>query len=629
MIIKEHMAMIKVLEKNIADKIAAGEVIERPISIVKELVENSIDAGATSIVVEIKNGGKSYIRVTDDGCGIEKSQVETAFLRHATSKIETAKDLDAIETLGFRGEALASIAAVSHTEIVTKTEREPTGTRLLIYGGEILANTGIGCPTGTTLIVTDLFYNTPARLKFLKSDSGESGIIIDFMSEIALAYKDIKFRLINNGNILFSTNGKGDRFSCLLSIYKQRELEGLVPVSYSDGSNVLEGYISTPALSKTTRRSQIFFVNGRVVKSKILEKGVDEGYRERLFPGRYPIVFLFLQTSPEDLDVNIHPNKRDVRFDKEGEIIEFIARGIKDALGTKEAVVNARKVLGNAFKEKAPERVEELKAEKNINNDKSRQVDVKSLLSTLVAETPNEYTASQITPAANPAREGGHADAKGPTSETFLQRPAETGMKLEPPTLKPFDFIDLTLTGVIFGTYITATDDRNFYLIDQHAAHERIFYEKLVGQYMASEKYSQPILTPIIIDVSLSAKENEYSWLDSLAEMGYSIEEFGQNSYIIKEIPTYMEIGEAEEFVKVFLENINESTNLSNTIIIDKLIMKSCKSAVKARDYLSMDEVRALMKDLANCVNPFSCPHGRPTFIKLSNYDIEKMFKRV
>lgn len=621
--------MIKVLEKNIADKIAAGEVIERPISIVKELVENSIDAGAASIVVEIKNGGKSFIRVTDDGCGIEKSQVETAFLRHATSKIDKVSDLNSIETLGFRGEALASIAAVSHTEILTKTEDESAGTRLLIYGGEILANTGIGCETGTTIIVTDLFYNTPARLKFLKSDSAESGIIIDFMSEIALAYKDIKFRLINNGNILFSTKGKGDRFSCLLSIYKQRELEGLVPVSYAEGQNTLEGYISTPALSKTTRRSQIFFVNGRVVKSKILEKGVDEGYRERLFAGRYPIVFLFLQTSPEDLDVNIHPNKREVRFDKEGEISEFIARGIKDALGTKEAVVNAREVLGGIFKEHAPERVEELKTEKAINNDKSKQVDVKSLLSTLVAETTLEYSAPQITPAANPAHECGPSDAKGPASETFTQRPAETGIKLESPALKPFDFNDLTLTGVIFGTYITATDDRNFYLIDQHAAHERIFYEKLVGQYMASEKYRQPILTPIVIDVSLSTKENECSWLDSLAEMGYTIEEFGQNSYIIKEIPTYMEISEAEEFVKVFLESINQSTNLSNTIIIDKLIMKSCKSAVKAHDYLSMDEVRALMKDLANCVNPFSCPHGRPTFIKLSNYDIERMFKRV
>ena len=261
--------MIRVLEKNVADKIAAGEVIERPVSIVKELVENTIDAGADSIVVEIKNGGKSYIRVTDNGCGIPRNEAEVAFLRHATSKIETAKDLNAIETLGFRGEALASIAAVTHTELISKTKDEKIGVKLLIHGSEVLDSSGTGCPDGTTIIITDLFYNTPARQKFLKSDSAESGQIIDFMSQIALAYPNIRFRFINNGNVTFSTTGKGDLLNAILSVYKLSEYKDLVPVNRCDDLGSVTGYISKPSLSRTTRRNQIFFVNGRVVSNKI------------------------------------------------------------------------------------------------------------------------------------------------------------------------------------------------------------------------------------------------------------------------------------------------------------------------------------------------------------------------
>lgn len=592
--------MIKVLEKNIADKIAAGEVIERPISIVKELVENAIDAGANSIVVEIKNGGKLYIRITDNGCGIENDQVETAFLRHATSKIVSAADLDSIETLGFRGEALASIGAVTHTELITKTKDNTIGTKLLIHGGTVIQNQGIGCPTGTTIVVTDLFYNTPARLKFLKSDSAESSLIIDFISQMALAYKDIKFRFINNDDIVFSTMGNGNRFNTILSVYKQKELENLVPVSYNEGDNSLEGYISTPAFSKTTKRSQIFFVNGRVVNSKILEKAVIEGYKERLFDGRHPVTFLFLHTSPYDLDVNIHPNKKEVRFDKENDIIDFVSKGIKEALGTKEAVIEIKDIFREKIIEMKPE---------------EKQGNIKELLS-----TKREH--GVILPPKV-------SDDTSVVKDSTISYQLPQKVTIDKPLLTPFDFDDITITGSIFGTYITATDEKNFYLIDQHAAHERIFYEKLVTEYENSTKARQPILIPIIMEVSLSVKENSFSWLNSLNNMGYTIEDFGQNSYIIKEIPTYMDISEAEEFAKTFVEEINENTDLKNHVIINKLITKSCKSAVKAHDYLSMEEINALIKDLSKCVNPFSCPHGRPTFIKLSNYEIEKMFKRV
>lgn len=636
--------MIKVLEKNIADKIAAGEVVERPVSIVKELVENAIDSGADSIVCEIKHGGKSYLRVTDNGCGIPKDEAETAFLRHATSKINTVRDLDAIDTLGFRGEALASIAAVTHTEFVTKTKDAKMGVKLLIHGSEVISNIGTGCPDGTTIIVTDLFYNTPARRKFLKSDSAESGQIIDFMSQIALAYPKIKFRFINNGNIVFSTMGKGDLLNTILAVYKLSEYRDLVPLEYEFGGNRVYGYISGPGLSRSNRKSQIFFVNGRVVGSKIIEKGINEGYRERLFEGRFPVAFLFIETDPAKLDVNIHPNKKEVRFDNESEIVNLVAEGVREALGTKEAVVQVKNIFKDAEPEKpAPQ----------------EQVDIKQILSTrrtsdVVKEPEPVYSApkASVTPAVSgigtetPLFEksvpkvGTETDVMEKTVPTSLpdentkqnagpMPSAKPALSIEKPAAQPFDFEELTLTGSIFGTYITAVDGKNFYLIDQHAAHERIFYEKLVGEYLADEKLKQPILTPILIEVPLTVKENEYDWLDSLEEMGFAIEEFGQNSYVIREIPTFMTLSEAEEFAKEYIDSIHEGTNLNNTVVINKLITKSCKSAVKAHDYLTIEESRALMAQLKTCRNPFSCPHGRPTFIKLSQYEIEKMFKRV
>lgn len=596
--------MIRLLDKSVSDKIAAGEVIERPISIVKELVENALDAGADSVVVEIKNGGKSYIRVTDNGCGIPSEEAETAFLRHATSKISTAADLDAIDTLGFRGEALASIAAVTRTEVITKTKGSKTGTRLILHGGRVITKEKTGCPDGTTIIVTDLFYNTPARLKFMKTDSAESGLIIDFMSQMALAYKDVKFRLINNGRILFSTPGDGNRLNTILRVYHDVDSRNMVPVCHSEDGISVDGYISTPAFSKTTRGSQIYFVNGRVVSSKVIEKGVSEGYRERLFEGRYPVVYLFLHVDPHTIDVNIHPNKREVRFNEESMITDFIARAIRDALSSEDAVVDA----GNIFKgrensissSKVYERVFEPLREKT----EEKQVYIKQILSTI----ENPYKAK---------------------TESESESESESKIPIYAPKFKPFDFSQLKVTGVIFDTYITAVDESNFYLIDQHAAQERIFYEKLVGEYESAEKVRQPLLVPLVINVSLSVSENSFDWLDALSRMGFTVNEFGPGTFRITEIPMFMELSEAEDFINQFIDNINERTNLSNSVVIDKLIMMSCKAAVKANDKLSDGEVKALINDLSSCINPFSCPHGRPTFIRLTRYEIEKMFKRV
>ena len=668
--------MIKVLDKQVADKIAAGEVIERPVSIVKELVENALDAGARSISVEIKNGGKSYIRVTDDGSGIEADEVKTAFLRHATSKISKASDLDALTSLGFRGEALASICAVTRIELITKTADAKTGTRLVLHGGDVISEGATGCPDGTTIIASDLFYNTPARLKFMKSDASEASAIIEFMSQIALCYINIKFRMINNGKIVFSTPGDSNRLNTILRIYRDVDAMNMVPLAYSSAEYgregvTIEGYISTPAFSRPTKSGQIFFVNGRVVNSKVIEKGINLGYKERLFDGRFPICYLFLSVDPATIDVNIHPNKKEVRFDNESLISELVSVAIKDALASKEAVVDA----GNLFKSKSKlpedtgvqESIETYKVSRkpefqgfskseesqissnsktadNYNTDnsdifkKERSLSASKVYEKLfsgaskVAENDmnDKYLSSiNVTTATNQeSDEENVASVHIPEPATSAST-EKTSSIIEKPKITPFDITKITLTGIIFDTYITAVDESNFYLIDQHAAHERVFYEKLTTAYESSDKVSQTLLVPLIINVSLSAQATSDTWIEPLKRMGFAIEEFGPATYKIPEIPMFMELSEAEDFLNTFIDNVGRGTDLRNTVVINKLITMSCKAAIKGGDKISMDEANALLKDLSRCINPFSCPHGRPTFIKLSHYEIEKMFKRV
>ena len=621
------MAIIKVLDKSIADKIAAGEVIERPISIVKELVENSLDSGAKAIVVEIKKGGKDYIRVTDDGCGIPQNQVETAFLRHATSKISKVSDLDSIQSLGFRGEALASISAVSHTELVTKCSDSLTGTKFIINGGTVICNQQTGCPDGSTFIITDLFFNTPVRRKFLKSDGSECALIIEYISQMALAYKNIKFRLINNGNIVFSTLGDGNQLRTISRVFSDIDTTKLVPVLWNGEDIQVAGYISTPALSKTTRGSQIFFVNGRVINSKIIEKGITLGYKERLFDGRFPVAYLFIDINPHEIDVNIHPNKREVRFDDESRIIEAVSQGIKAALSSSNGIVDAtnidllvkKNVPFEFITNKNATKKDDISKEIREDKSKEEQIDIKTLLSTKQ----------------NTQTDTNHLENKS-SAEVLPRVVAEEikNFKISVPVSpvvnnRPFDIDSVKITGVLFNTYITATDESNLYLFDQHAAHERIFYEKLLSQYDLDEKTKQTLLVPLLINVSLKSKEDSNSWLSYLQNMGFSIEEFGPNTFRITEIPMFMDLSEAESFADVFIESIHDTTDFSNRVVIDKIIMASCKAAVKANQVLKDMEIQALFNELKKCNNPFSCPHGRPTFIKISKYDIEKMFKRV
>jgi len=596
--------MIKVLDSFVADKIAAGEVIERPVSAVKELIENSIDAGARTIITEIRNGGKSYIRVTDDGSGISFDETETAFLRHATSKISSVSDLDNIVSLGFRGEALASICAVSRLTMVTRTADSPSGTKIVLHGGQVITKERTGANKGTTVIVEDLFYNTPARRKFMKSDAREASAVIELIQQFAVCYSGIRFMMISNGQTLFSTSGKGDTSSVIKTLYPDIARYGLIPVSHADVS----GFVSDPGSTMNTRKGQLFFVNGRFVTSNVIEKGLTEGYGGRIFSG-FPAAILFISAGPDTIDVNIHPGKREIRFLRQDDVRNMIAEAVRTAVMTDAGVPKGFvKNLESAGRESFNNTAEEPSAAAAEERPSSEQASIREYLFNLdrtedtdaqahVNESPGEYIPVS---ASAPVRDAGPA---------------------------PFDFNDLEFKGYVFDTYIIMQGRNELYIFDQHAAHERIFYERFMRGYEDSSHSPQPLLMAFTINVSPDVYSMDRKWLNDLTGMGYDIEDFGDSTFIVRGIPPYMTASEAEGFAAGYAEAAGEERGHNKTVI-DKLIMRSCKSAVKANDRLSELEIRDLISGLAACSYPYSCPHGRPTFIKVTAYEIERSFRR-
>lgn len=702
------------LPRQIADRIAAGEVVDRPISIVKELVENSIDAGSTSIVVEIRKGGKSYIRVTDNGSGIPADDTEIAFSRHATSKIREAEDLDAIGTLGFRGEALASIAAVSRTELITKTEEERVGTYMLMEGGFIAARSEKGCPSGTTMIVRDLFFNTPARLKFLKSDQAEGSLIIDFVSKVALAYPEIRIRMIHNNNTLFTTPGRGDRRSTIATIYDPHLADNLISAAASADEKglELEGYLSSPDNTRKNRRSQIFFVNGRYIKNRILEECISEACRTRMFEGRHPVAFLFLKVDPSFIDVNVHPNKKEIRFDDDALIREFVTEALKKALQEPEAVpeirykgetkaVSKEKESGSTKKTEESRSVQKEIQKKpkesvlhdapasedpsimkrssgsvsasSVSGSRQEQLDIHALLrqrrEEKEAEAASRQTGTLADSKTDTEKQGISSvreqktdyrtvpdyEKKGEKTKAVQEQMTLSGMEKasgapdqvkektenvtdgsdnyfnessDRPEHVPFQVSSIQPVGVIFNEYILGSDEDNLYLIDQHAAHERIFYERLTESFYKREKASQLTVVPITIQTTFAAGSLAEEWMRFLRGIGFAIEEFGPKTYLVREIPSYMDLEEAESFLKDFTEETSTSGSFSNSRQRARIVSRACKSAVKAHDKLSPAEVQSLLRDLAACRNPFSCPHGRPTIIRMKHREIDRWFKR-
>ncbi|MBQ9826257.1 MAG: DNA mismatch repair endonuclease MutL [Firmicutes bacterium] len=602
------------LPEEVAGKIAAGEVVERPLSVVKELLENSLDAGATSVTIEINKGGKEYIRVTDNGCGIPKDQLEIAFSRHATSKLRTTDDLDAIDTLGFRGEALASIASVSRTELVSRPAGQNLGARICIDSSSIVSMEDAACEEGTTIIVKDLFCSIPARLKFLKPDNTESALITDYVSKMAIAWPQVRIRLISNGSTLFTTPGKNSLKQAIMTVYSPKMCAGLLELASDDGSMQVKGYVSSPTYYEKNRRRQVFFVNGRLIKSKLLENAVSDAYSDKLFEGMYPAVFIFLTVDPSQLDVNIHPHKTEVRFYQEKEVGDFLIKSIRRTLLDPRGM-EVRTVLPESNGPEIPAGTASEQRNVFVSPAVSAESDA--------PETVSDFVSSgTVSIASDPAYDDFFKELRA-LSEENEQVQEEI---FEYNTSNRLLFSGLSIVGQFRDTYLILKDQDGLYILDQHAAHERVMYEKLVRSFNADVTASQQLLVPVVKDVGISEMQQAESAVDALLELGFDIKPFGPAAFAISAVPGFMDMSEAEDFIDEFFTAAAEGRNVQARK--DQIISRSCKSAVKAHDHLSDDEIRALLLDLDRCENPYSCPHGRPTFVKFTEYELERMFRR-
>lgn len=612
------MQNIAILNQETIDKIAAGEVVERPCSVVKELVENAIDAGSTAITVEIKEGGISFIRITDNGCGIERDQVAVAFYRHSTSKIRSAEDLLTVKSLGFRGEALSSISAVARVELITKTYDELTGTRYVIEGSKELSNEEIGAPDGTTFIVKDLFYNVPARRKFLKTAQTEGSYISDMVEKLALSHPDISFKFINNNQTKLHTSGNGNRKDIIYHIFGREISSSLLEVKHECEYFKVEGFIGKPVITRGNRNYENYFINGRYVKSNILSRAIEEAYKNFLMQHQYPFTVLYF-TFFSELDVNVHPTKMELRFDNNNEIYVELCDTIYAILSHKEMIPEvpvdstpAPKKIVHEYKEPIPEPFEK----RRINEVRA-------------AESRSVYGQSVTSAVTEPA-------AKAPeTSAAYEPAQVVTGTQQ---TLGDYDKVFLTesskkqfsIIGQLFKTYWLIEFEDKLYIIDQHAAHEKVLYEKTMARLANKDFTSQRISPPIVM--TLDARESEMleKYRSQIEQFGYEVEHFGGKEYMISAIPDNLfHIDMKDLFIEMLDDFSNATGRQTPDIITEKVASMSCKAAVKGNDKLTLCEINELIDELLSLDNPYNCPHGRPTIISMSKYEIEKKFKRI
>jgi len=618
---------IRRLDDYTINKIAAGEVVERPASVVKELVENSIDAQASAITVEIKDGGISLIRVTDNGIGIPKEDVTTALLRHTTSKITAVEDLDKIESLGFRGEALASIAAVSQLEIITKAYGEVTGKRVECYGGKIITEEEVGCPEGTTIIMRNLFYNIPARKKFLKKPATESSYISDMVYKIALGHPEVSFKFINNNSVVFHTSGNNELKNAVFNVYGKEVVKHMLSIEETEQDLKLIGLIGKPSLNRANRTYENFYINGRYIKSKILENAVEDAYNTLLPINKFPVVVLHIFIPANKIDVNVHPTKMEVRFKDEEEIYQFIYNGIHK----------------NLFKE-------DLIPQVNLDNKKEKLFNPEPVQGRLpepfeIKRKNLEYKDISIHPVFSPedknikVKESNQELNFSHKENLYENKPCSTEKK-EACTIfekekvhkedKAPSFRHYKIIGQVFQTYWLVEQDNSLYIVDQHAAHERILYEKFIHDFKQGKVYSQPLLEPVVFEVTPKEKEIVEDNISLFKKFGFEIEEFGESAYLVRELPILFEGPVDSSFFLEIIDTLNDERikNLYD-MKLNHIALLSCKGAVKAKDQLSTVEAKALIEELLNLDNPFTCPHGRPTIISMSQYELEKKFKRV
>ena len=677
---------IAVLDQQTIDKIAAGEVVERPASVVKELVENAIDAGATQITVEIKEGGIGYIRITDNGSGMEKDDIPVAFLRHSTSKIRSADDLLGVSSLGFRGEALSSISAVAMVELITKTKENDLGSRCCIEGGVQKSLEEIGAPDGTTFIIRNLFYNTPARKKFLKSEMSEASAIHELMTHLAMSHPEVGFKVLIGGQMRIQTSGNGNLKDVIYHLYGRDVAMRLIEVDREEGPLHVRGFLGKPEISRGNRNYENYFVNGRYVKSKIIAKGIEDGYKTFMMQHRYPFVCLDIHMDGKMLDVNVHPTKMELRFSNQNLVYDLLERMTKDALSGRELipevtldepkkqVVMPEKALQqvppvqtlrepeSTYQVQNPAAVPTASVERTIpsyqkpeqkvplekmwttpepqkETVKPQDKNLEYFMEQMRKRVEERYKAPEA-PVPTEQRETTEtAQSTVPEqSATVPETPVEEKPPQKPEQLDLFDgkllskeaAVHHVIIGQLFDTYWLVQFGEKLYIIDQHAAHEKVLYERLMKDLRNRTFQSQMLSPPIILNLSMQEEELFLKYRSCFTEMGFEIEEFGEKAYAVRAVPANLPGVARREILMELLDSLSDITGSGNSeSLMDKVASMSCKAAVKGNHQMSAMEAKALIDELLSLENPYNCPHGRPTIISMSKYELEKKFKRI
>lgn len=682
------MPEIQVLDQTTIDKIAAGEVVEKPYSVVKELVENAIDAGSTAITVEIKDGGISLIRITDNGCGIEKEQIEMAFLRHSTSKIRKVEDLYTISSLGFRGEALSSISAVAQVELLTKTAGSFIGSRFLINGGKKVSLEEIGVPEGTTIIVRNLFYNTPARKKFLKSATTEGNYIQNLVEKLALSHPEISFKFINNNQIKLQTSGNCNLKDIIYQIYGKDIASNLVEISFESDEAKIKGYIGKPLISRGNRQYENYFVNGRYVKSNIVSKAIENAYKNFLMQHKYPFTVIMASFEGKYVDVNVHPTKMELRFSEEEKVFQLFYHVIFESLSHRELIssddLENSKDKKNLLKQQNSAKTDKTKPhipktaepfeKKRIEQERAgrealtgenqiSQIENKKTLTgenEITSVGTDESEPKEVKPLLDKGNENkivynkndvlAHnkdlmsknkvqykADEKEAVSQAQVLRETTNYPKVtkqmsmfEEHMVEKSVRDEIKIIGQVFDTYWILEYEDKMYMIDQHAAHEKVLYERMIKLLKNKEFTSQMLNPPLIITVSANEAQVLEEYRSQFEQVGFEIEPFGGKEYAIRAIPGNLYgLNEKSIFLEMLDDISNESMKKTPDTILDKIATMSCKAAVKGNMKLSYSEAAELMKELMELENPYHCPHGRPVIVSISKKEMEKKFKRI
>ena len=656
------MPQIALLSQETIDKIAAGEVIERPSSVVKELVENAIDAGSSAVTVEIKEGGISFIRISDNGCGIEREQIPLAFLRHSTSKIKSVEDLFTVTSLGFRGEALSSIAAVSQVELITKTNGDFTGSRYLIEGSKEVSLEEIGAPDGTTFIIRNLFYNTPARKKFLKSAQTEGTYIHELMQRMILSHPDVAFKFIMNNQVKLQSSGNGNIKDIIYHLYGKDITKALLPIAHESELFKVSGFIGKPMISRGNRGYELYFVNGRFIRSQILSKAIEDAFKPFLMQHQYPFTVLYFEIDSSLLDVNVHPTKMELRFSNQQELYWEVQSILSAALVHRDIIPEVpvdtpkknemevpkiEKVMPEPFEQK---RLEEIR--KAVRKDSPYEIKYpvsrpmgtgavssatqEKLLDTIKSMPPEDMMEERIRKEPLPEQSKKETE-KELAKEAYVLREEETygakpeGSYEQGSFLKEEEMAKQKIIGQLFDTYWLVEYNDRLFIVDQHAAHEKVMYEKLKKQFEKKEFTSQAISPPIVITLSMREAEVLERFKEQFTKLGFEIEHFGGAEYSICGVPGNLYRLNTRDVLIDMLDELTDgiSERATADVILDKIASMSCKAAVKGSQRLSLPEMEQLMKDLMKLDNPYNCPHGRPTIIAMSKYEIEKKFKRI